>query len=207
VYILQPSGATGFGQAFSARHVNDWSRTTADEVLAATEAFLAAHPSADPERVGCIGASYGGFLTMRLATRSDRFGAAISHAGISNIAAYWGEGWWGHLYSALATAESYPWNAREIYVEQSPLFHADKITTPLLLLHGTEDMNVPLGESDSLFTALKVLGRDVEYVQYQGEGHWILDYPKRRQWHQTIVAYFDWKLKGDASWWEALYPE
>ncbi len=207
VYILQPSGATGFGQEFSARHVNDWSKTTADEVMAATEAFLEAHPAADPERVGCIGASYGGFLTMRLATRSEQFGAAISHAGISNIAAYWGEGWWGHLYSALATADSYPWNAREIYVEESPLFHADAIETPLLLLHGTADMNVPLGESDSMFTALKVLGKDVEYIQYDGEGHWILDYPKRRQWHATILAYFDWKLSGDDAWWTALYPE
>jgi hypothetical protein len=52
-----------------------------------------------------------------------------------------------------------------------------------------------------------VLGRDVEHVQYQGEGNWIFDYPKRRQWHQTIVAYFDWKLNGDSGWWDALYPE
>ena len=87
----------------------------------------------------------------------DIFAAAISHAGISDITSYWGEGYWGYSYSALATANSYPWNARDIYVEQSPLFHADKINTPILFLHGSVDTNVPVGESIQMFTALKLL--------------------------------------------------
>ncbi len=207
VYTLNPSGATGYGLEFSTRHVNDWGKTTAAEIIEGTEKFLAAHPYVDPKRVGCIGASYGGFMTMLLTTRTDRFASAVSHAGISSISSYWGEGHWGHLYSAVATAESFPWNRPDIYVEQSPLFAADRVATPLLLLHGTADTNVPVGESEQMYTALKLLGKEVEFIRIDGEDHHVLTYPKRKLWMQTIVAWFDRTLKGDASWWNALYPE
>ncbi len=100
VYVPEPSGATGYGQEFAARHVNDWGRRTAWEVIESTRAFLAAHPSADPDHVGCIGASYGGFLTEYVITQTDIFAAAVSHAGISSISSYWGEGLWGYAYGA-----------------------------------------------------------------------------------------------------------
>ena len=207
VYVLQPSGATGFGQEFSSRHVNNWGRTVTREIDEGVGKFLAAHRFVDPKRVGCIGASYGGFMTMLLITQSQRFSAAISHAGISSLSSYWGEGWWGYLYSGVATADSFPWNRRDLYVEQSALFHADKIDTPLLLLHGRADTNVPPGESEQMYTALRVLGKDVEYVRFEGEDHWILSYEKRRIWAQTILAWFDWKLKEEPGYWEHLYPE
>ncbi|MEO1086589.1 MAG: prolyl oligopeptidase family serine peptidase, partial [Acidobacteriota bacterium] len=159
VYVLQPSGTTGFGQEFAARHVNAWGRQTADEILEGTKLFLEAHPFVDADRVGAIGASYGGFMTMYLQTRSDIFAAAVSHAGISNLASYWGQGWWGYLYSDAASAGSFPWNNKDLYVEQSPIYAADKITTPLLLLHGDADTNVPPVESHQMYTALEVLGK------------------------------------------------
>jgi len=207
VYVLQPSGATGFGQAFSALHVNDWGKIVADEIINGTEKFLAAHPFVDPERVGCIGASFGGFMTMLLLTRTDMFASAIAHAGISSISSYRGEGYWGYAYSAVATAESFPWNRKDIYVDQSPLFAADKITTPLLLLHGAVDTNVPPGESTQLYTALKVLGREVEYIQITDQNHHIMTYNKRILWTKTIMAWFDRWLKGQPEWWNDLYPE
>ena len=89
---------------FAARHVNDWGERTCAEILAGVERFLAAHPFVDPERVGCIGASYGGFMTLSLLTKTDRFAAAISHAGIADLASYWGSGFWGYQYSAIASA-------------------------------------------------------------------------------------------------------
>lgn len=205
VYVPQPSGAIGFGQAFSARHVNNWGRTVADEIILGTEQFLAAHPFVDPDRVGCIGASYGGFMTMLLTTRTDAFAACVAHAGISSLSSYWGEGWWGHLYSAVASAESYPWNARDLYVEQSPLFHADRIQTPLLLLHGTDDTNVPIGESEQLYTALELLGKEVEFVKVEGEDHHVLQYPKRELWMETILAWFDRYLGAEPAYWRHLY--
>lgn len=206
VYILQPSGAIGFGQTFSAAHVNDWGIIVADEIIDGVKKFLAAHPFVDPKRVGCMGASYGGFMTMLLQTRTNMFAAAISHAGISSISSYWGEGYWGYAYSATATANSFPWNRKDIYIEQSALFNADKITTPLLLLHGSVDTNVPPGESTQLFTALKILGREVEYIQILDQNHHIMTYNKRILWTKTIMAWFDRWLKGQPEWWYNLYP-
>ncbi len=207
VYVLQPSGAVGYGQEFSALHVNDWGIVVADEIIDGVKKFLAAHPFVDEKRVGCIGASYGGFMTMLLQTRTDMFAAAVAHAGISSISSYWGEGYWGYIYSAVAAANSFPWNRKDIYVDQSPLFHADKIKTPLLLLHGSDDTNVPPGESRQLYTALKLLGKEVELIEVEGQNHHILNYAKRIKWTKTILAWFDKWLKDQPQWWDDLYPK
>lgn len=207
VYVVQPSGSTGFGQDFSALHVNGWGRDAIDDIIEGTRLFLKTHPSADAENVGCIGASYGGFTTMMLQTRTDIFRTAIAHAGISDITSYWGEGYWGYSYNAGAAKESYPWNRRDIYVDNSPLFNADKFNNSILLLHGTSDTNVPVGESLQFYAALKILGKDVEMVLINGENHHILDYKKRIEWHNTIMAWFDKKLKNQPEHWNEMYPE
>lgn len=207
VYVMQPSGAIGFGQQFSAAHVNNWGITVADEIIESAKAFLNAHPFTDPSRVGCAGASYGGFMTMLLLTRTDMFATGISHAGISSISSYWGEGFWGYAYSAEATADAFPWNRPDIYVGQSPLFLADRINTPLLLITGDSDTNVPPGESIQMFTALKILGRPVELVLVKGEDHQIITYNRRIEWHNTIMAWWERYLKNKPQWWFDLYPE
>jgi dipeptidyl aminopeptidase/acylaminoacyl peptidase len=206
VYTLNPSGSTGYGQEFSARHVNDWGELTTQEIIEGTRQFCAGHAFVDSAKIGCIGASYGGFMTQYLISQTDLFTAAISHAGISSIASYWGEGYWGYSYSGAASAYNYPWNNPDLYVRQSPLYNADKINTPLLLLHGTSDTNVPIGESIQMFTALKILGKPVEFIQVQGENHAIYDYKKRIEWNKTIHAWFAKWLKDQPEWWEALYP-
>lgn len=206
VYVLQPSGAVGFGQAFSALHVNDWGKIVADEIIDGVQKFLDAHPFVDRKKVGCMGASFGGFMTQLLLTRTDIFAAAVSHAGISALSSYWGEGYWGYSYSAVATANSFPWNRPDIYVNQSPLFAADKIVTPLLLTHGAVDTNVPPGESDQMYIALKLLGREVEYLKFDEQNHWILSLEKRRLWTRSIIAWFDRWLKDQPEFWKDLYP-
>ncbi|MCU0458080.1 MAG: prolyl oligopeptidase family serine peptidase [Bacteroidales bacterium] len=207
VYVLQPSGSTGFGQDFSALHVNGWGREAIEDIIEGTKKFLAAFPSADAENVGCIGASYGGFTTMMLQTRTDIFRTAIAHAGISDISSYWGEGYWGYSYSSGATRGSYPWNRKDIYVDNSPLFNADKFSNSILLLHGTADTNVPVGESLQYYAALKILGKEVEMVLVSGENHHILDYKKRIEWHNTIMSWFDLKLKNQPQHWNEMYPD
>ena len=207
VYILQPSGAVGYGQKFAAYHVNDWGEKTAEEIIEGTKEFLKSHTFVDSTKIGCIGASYGGFLTMNLLTKTNMFTTAIAHAGISSLAGYWGEGYWGYTYSAGATAGSFPWNRKDIYVDRSPLFNADKISTPILLLHGTADTNVPIGQSIQMFTALKLLGKKVDFIEIEGQNHHILDYKKRKLWTKTIIAWFDKYLKDQPEWYNDLYPK
>lgn len=207
VYTLNPSGTTGYGQEYSARHVNAWGKYTARDIIDATKALCDSHAFIDKDKIGCLGASYGGFMTQYLQTQTDMFAAAVSHAGISNVTSYWGEGWWGHSYNGVAAADSYPWSNPDLFTKQGSLFNADKIHTPLLLLHGTVDTNVPIGESIQLFNALRILGRPVEFIGVDGENHFISNYAKRRLWHSSIMAWFDLWLKDSPEWWSALYPD
>jgi len=207
VYVLNPSGATGYGQEFSARHVNAWGKRTADEIIEGVTKFVDAHPFVDGTKIGCLGASYGGFMTQYLQTLTPMFAAAVSHAGISNVTSYWGEGYWGYSYNSVAAADSYPWSDPELFTKQGSLFNADKINTPLLLLHGTADTNVPIGESIQIFNALRILGKPVEFISVDGENHFISDYDKRILWHNSIMAWFERWLHNDPAWWNDLYPE
>ncbi len=217
-YIIEPSGATGFGQEWASRHVNTAggipradgtvpAGSPAGDIIEGVKRICAEHSFIDATKIGCMGASYGGFMTMYLQTVTDIFAAAVSHAGIANHTSYWGEGYWGYNYSEVSMANSYPWSHRQLYVDQSPLFNADKIHTPLLLLHGNADTNVPLIESLQMFTALKLLGREVALVEVEGENHHILEYNKKEKWLATQMAWFQKWLKGDSTWWDALYPK
>ncbi len=204
VYTLNPSGCTGYGQEFSARHVNAWGDYTADDIIDGVKHVLADHDFINPDKVGCTGASYGGFMTQYLLIKTDIFACAVSHAGISNVTSYWGEGNWGYSYNVIAAAGSYPWNNPDLYTKHGSLFHADKIHTPLLLLHGTADDNVPPGESIQLFNALKILGQDVELITVDGENHGVADWEKRQKWQDAYMAYFAKYLQDDPSWWDSI---
>ena len=206
-YIVEPSGATGFGQEWASRHVNTAGQGPAEDIIEGVKKLCDTHPYINRKKIGCMGASYGGFMTQYLQTKTDIFAAAVSHAGIANHTSYWGEGYWGYNYSEVSMANSYPWSHRQLYVDQSPLFNADKIHTPLLLLHGTDDTNVPIVESLQMFTALKLLGRDVALVEVKGENHHILDYKKKEKWLATQMAWFQKWLKDDPTWWDVLYPK
>ena len=205
VLVVQPSGAIGYGSEFASRHLNNWGKTVGGEIMAAVQQACERYPFINAEKIGCIGASYGGFMTQYLVSHCDLFAAAVSHAGISSISSYWGEGYWGYFYNAVASANSFPWDRRDIYVDQSPLFNADKVHTPLLLLHGTADRNVPIGESWQMYKALRLLGRPVAMVTVEGEDHGIVDLPKRILWEKTILAWFDRYLKDEPTWWNELY--
>lgn len=207
VLVVNPSGATGFGQKFSARHVDTAGEGVAEDIISSTQAFCDEHAFVNRKKIGCIGASYGGFMTQYLQTKTDLFAAAISHAGISDHTSYWGEGYWGYSYSEVSMANEYPWTNKHLFVDQSPLYNADKIHTPLLFVHGTADNNVPVGESIQLYTALKLLGRPTAMVLVDCQDHHIIDYEKRLKWQNTIFAWFAKWLQDDASWWTEMYGD
>jgi dipeptidyl aminopeptidase/acylaminoacyl peptidase len=205
VYVLNPRGAVGYGPAFADEHPNEWGRKSGDDIVDATRALLQAKPFLDPRRVGAFSGSYGGFLAMTLATRTDLFAALCSEYGISDLASYWGAGWWGYQYGQTAMPGAYPWNRPDLYVQQSPLFQADKVHTPLLLMHGLADTNVPAEESAQMFTALKVLGRDTAYVRFYNEDHGMKG--KFENWvgqEQILEYWFDRHLKGEALGWDTF---
>lgn len=204
--VINPSGAAGFGQNFAARHVATAGEGVAQDIIEGVKQFVAEHPYVNAKKVGCCGASYGGFMTQYLQTQTDIFAAAISHAGISDHTSYWGEGYWGYSYSEVSMAHKYPWSDSDLYVSHSPLYNADKINTPILFLHGDADTNVPVGESIQMFTALKLLGKETAMVAVKGENHHILDFGKREEWLNTMFAWFAKYLQDDPAWWNEMYP-
>lgn len=208
VYALTPVGAVGFGQDFADSHVNDWGELSTRDVIEGTQKLIKEKPFIDSERLGAYGGSYGGFSTMDLVTKTDLFASAVSMYGISNIASYWGGGIWGYTYGDIALARSYPWNRRDVFVDKSPLFHADKIKTPLLLLHGVDDTNVPALESEQMFTALKVQGKEVAYVRFPGEDHGIAgNFENYIAHREMMLEWFDKHLKGQPEAWEARWKK
>lgn len=202
---VNPSGATGFGQEWAARHVNTMGEGPAQDIIDATRQFVKDVPQADADHIGCVSASYGGFMTQYMLTMDNPFACGISHAGISDHTSYWGEGYWGYSYSEVSAANSYPWTRKDLYVDRSPLYNADKIKKPLLFTHGTADTNVPIGESIQMYTALKLLGTPTAFIQVEGENHGIMNPEKRTKWINSMVAWFDRWLKNDSSWWDAIY--
>ena len=206
VYIVAvPSGATGNGQEWSARHVNTAGQGPAEDIIEGAQKFCKEHSFVNEKKVGIIGASYGGFMSQYIPTLTDFFATAISHAGISDHTSYWGFGYWGYSYSETSMANSYPWTRKDLFVDQSPLYRADKINTPILFVHGDADTNVPVNESIQMFTALKLLGKETAFVAVKDQNHHILEYQKRLDWQDTIWAWFAKYLQDDPTWWDSIY--
>jgi dipeptidyl aminopeptidase/acylaminoacyl peptidase len=196
VYVPSPRGAVGFGQEYADTHVNDWGELTSRDMNEGVRTIVETVPGVDGDRCGFASGSYGGFLAMYLLTIPEDhpdyypYVTTISNYGISNLASYWGMGWWGVHYMDKAAAGSYPWNEPDWYVSQSPLFHADEITEPMLLLHGEADTNVPAAESEQMYSALKVLDREVVYIKYPGENHGIAS--TRTKYLETKWMHLEW---------------
>lgn len=206
VFEVNPGGATGFGQEWSARHVNTMGESIAEDIIEATKWF-SQNKYVAADKIGCVSASYGGFMTQLLLTKTDIFATGISHAGISDHTSYWGEGYWGYTYSQVCAANSYPWTRKDLFVDRSPLYNADKIHKPLLFTHGSADTNVPIGESIQMYNALKLLGVPTAFVVVEGENHGIMAYSKRIKWINTMMAWFQKWLKDDDSWWRGMYGD
>jgi dipeptidyl aminopeptidase/acylaminoacyl peptidase len=203
VYVLNPVGAFGRGQKFADYHAGDWGTEATQDVIEGTEKVLAAHAYLDKNNMGAYGGSYGGFITLDLVTKTNMFKTVVDMYGISNLTNYFGGGVWGYWYSDLASPGQFPWSDKDVYVDKSPIYSADKIKTPMLILHGGADNNVPWLESDQMFVALKLLGQEVVYARYQGETHNInTQYKNLIEHRQMMLEWFDKYLKNQPAAWQ-----
>jgi dipeptidyl aminopeptidase/acylaminoacyl peptidase len=206
VLVINPRGAFGYGESFADVHVRDWGPQATGDLLAGLDAFLAAHAEVDSQRIGIYGGSYGGFVTEYLVSTTDRFAAAVAMYGISDLATYWGQGAWGWTYGDMSLGGATPWSAPDLFTLRSPLFRADRITTPLLLLHGLADVNVTPGESRQLFTALASQDRPVELVLFPEEGHGLSGTFAARIGHRTMMLeWFDRFLRDQPEAWHSRW--
>ena len=171
--VLLPNirGSTAFGRDWIRPQLGDWGGVDAADVHAAIDHAVALGV-VDPDRLGVIGLSYGGFMANWLVGTSDRFCAAVSENGVANQVSDWANSDSGVEFNRMALLGT-PLDAEGMAAlwRQSPLAHVADIRTPLLLLQGEADMRCPPSDSEQLFVALRVLGRTVEYVLYPEESH------------------------------------
>lgn len=187
--------------------------TASDPMLALTDGVLPGIDKAvelgvaDPQKVGVIGASYGGYSVYGLISQTPRFRAAVAIAGLSDLASYYGTfspnerysdsqkffSVW-HMEGSQGRMGSAPWKDPERYVRNSPLFRADQIETPLMIIQGDMDY-VPLQQGEELFTALRRQNKRVRFVRYWGEGHTLQSPANIEDIWQRIYAWFDEFLK------------
>ena len=123
----------------------------------------------DGSRVAIWGVSYGGFMAQWAITRTGRFAAAVSENGLSDFVGVWGTGA-GNPVSWDLPMGGAPWSSRRL-LDCSPLAHADRVRTPLLLVHAQDDQVCPVAQSEQAHAALRLLGQDVTLVRIPGEGH------------------------------------
>jgi len=168
VLTLNPRGSQGYGEPFAHAIRGDWGGVDWADVRGVATAAARLREVAE-RRVAIWGVSYGGFMTQWAVAHSDLFAAAVSENGISDFLTSWGAGSHPPEFWDLPMGGR-PWSSPR-FVERSPLTHADRIRTPLLLVHAEHDQVCPVAQSERMHAALRTLGRDVSLVRIPGEGH------------------------------------
>ncbi len=164
---------------------------------------------ADPDAIGLHGHSWSGYQTAYVVTQTDIFKAAIAGAPVSNMTSAYGGIRWG---SGLARQFQYEtgqsrlgasiFDKRYLYIENSPLFYAHEINTPMLIMHGDADEAVPWEQSIELYLAMRRAGKDVLFLQYRDEPHHLQRYPNKIDYTIRMKEYYDYHLRGmePAAW-------
>ena len=189
IVFANPRGSGGYGQAFKRLNYQDWGEGPASDVLAAASEAVQ-QPWLDADRQVITGGSYAGYLAAWIIAHDDRFQAAAAQRGVYDLTTFLGEGnaWrlvpyhfggypWenereaadeGGLPAPTGAAAASP---RSTLLRNSPLTYVDQIDTPLLILHGGEDLRTGVAQSEMLYKSLKILDKPVEYVRYPDAGH------------------------------------
>ena len=169
VVICNPAGSQGAGEAVSRASKHDWGGKDYRELMTCVDTASRLF-SLGEKRWGVMGGSYGGFLTNWIIGHTDRFSCAVaerstcnrySQAGTSDCAFRYGE----YEFDGL------PWDHPDHYLAHSPITYVRSIHTPLLLIHGDEDMNCPISQSEEMFSALRLLHKEVYFARFPGQSH------------------------------------
>ncbi len=173
-------------------------------VCSGVEAVCDKYPNIDRKRIGIDGQSWGGYQTAYLVTRTNMFACAGSGAPVANMTSAFGGIRWGSGDSRQGQYEVGQsrigrnlWEAPELYLANSPLFHADRVNTPLLIMHNDDDGAVPWYQGIEMFMALRRLGKPVWMLQYNGEAHNLKERRNRKDITKRLQQFFDHYLKGD----------
>lgn len=171
VVFSDPRGSTGFGYDFEEALAKQWGDAMFGDVQAVMDATIK-RPDVDPNRLAVSGGSYGGYATLWVIAHTHRFKAAIAERVVSNLAT---EQLAADLASDNALGGRYswglPWEPGNKYAAQSPVSYVANVTTPLLILHSGDDTRTPIDQTLQEFSALKILGRTVRFVDVPDENH------------------------------------
>ena len=194
VIAANPRGSTGYGTAFSRAIWADWGNKDYDDVMAAVD-HVVQMGVADPDRLGVGGWSYGGILTDVVITKTGRFKAAVSGASMANHFAGYGT---DHYQYEWEKELGLPWKDPQLWQRLSPLFQVEKVTTPTLVVCGSDDMNVPLLASEQLYQALRRVGVPTELVIYPDQNHGIETPTYVQDRYRRYLAWYDRYLRPEA---------
>lgn len=200
ILAVNNRGSSGYGKTFYA--ADDRKHGDADlKDCVAAKNYLATLPFIDTEKIGIMGGSYGGYMTMAaLAFTPEEFKVGVNLFGVTNwlrtlqsIPA-----WWGSQRTALYTELGDPYSADSVALyNKSPLFFANKITKPFIVLQGSNDPRVLQVESDEIVAAAKKNGVAVDYVIFADEGHGFIKKENNIVAYERIVEFLDTHLKGE----------
>ncbi len=185
-------GGDGYGNDFATANYNDWGGGDYQDIMAGVD-FLIEQGIADPDRLIVGGSSYGGYMTSWIITHTDRFKAACNVCGVINLVSFYAQ---TDIPSFMSLYFAGPPSQRlELYRERSPISYVNRAQTPTLILHGEEDIRVPLPQSEEFYAGLKSVGVETVFVKYPREGHGIgeprhqLDMLKRQlAWYNKYVT-------------------
>ena len=200
--VLLPNvrGSATFGADWVRPLGGSWGGPDAADAMASVDAIVK-RGLADPSRLYAMGLSYGGYLTQWLVGTTDRFAAAVAENGVANQVSTWANSYFGlHYNRRHGLGDPLTDEGMLRLWHSSPLRNASRITTPLLILQAEEDRICPPADNEQLFTALKVLEREVEYVLYPDEHHELKNYgrPDRRiDRMERILAWFNGHARRD----------
>jgi dipeptidyl aminopeptidase/acylaminoacyl peptidase len=190
-------GSVGYGQAFTDSIRGDWGGKPLEDLKRGLAAAVARYPWMDGERVGALGASYGGYMINWIAGQwPDRFRCLVNHDGnLDERMAYFDtdELWfpeWEHLGT--------PWTNPAGYEKQNPLNYVGRWKTPMLVIHGAKDYRVADTQGIATFNALQRMGIPSKLLYFPDENHWVLAPRNSVLWHETVIGWLDRWLKGNA---------